>query len=235
MSQDPPLVKLEPADGRIDPGDWPDPAADLIYPGNPSWVPPLVMYTYDRVPQEVFRLDNVAMIDGGMRFDLTVLPLQPPTNLLTNASFESGEGDTPSFWASGASLDATQGFIWPGTAAVKGVSSAQIASPLPDDKHWRQSVNTVVGEPYKLCGWLKGERITGGSVGANVSVLGGYVRTHVRMGTFDWSQSCTTFSAAASRVDVACRLGFYGDMAAGTMWCDDMTLEPFRPRSAFLN
>ena len=59
------------------------------------------------------------------------------------------------------------------------------------------------------------------------------MRSYVRMGTFDWSQSCTTFSAAASQVEVACRLGFYGDMAEGTMWCDEMTLEPFRPRSAF--
>jgi M6 family metalloprotease-like protein len=233
MSQDPPLVKLEPADGRINPGAWPDPASDLIYPGNPSWTPPLVMYTYDRVPQEVFRLDNVAWVDGGMSFDLTVMPLQPALNLLANVSFESGDGGRPSSWMSGAYLDATQGFVWPGTAALRGVASAQIESSRPDDKHWRQSVDTVIGEQYKLCGWLKGERITGGSVGANVSVLGGYVRSYVRMGTFDWSQSCTTFSATASQVEVACRLGFYGDLAAGAMWCDEMTLEPFHPRSAF--
>jgi len=233
MSQDPPLVKLEPADGRINPGDWPDPGTDLIYPGNPSWGLPLVMYSYDRVPQEVFRLDNVAWVGGGMRFDLTVMPLQPALNLLANASFESGDGGRPSSWMTGASLDETHGFVWPGSAALSGVASTQIAASLADDKYWSQSVNTVIGEPYKLCGWLKGESITGGSVGANVSVLGGYVRSNVRMGTFDWSQSCTTFTAAALQVAVACRLGFYGDMAAGTMWCDDMRLEPFRPRSAF--
>ena len=102
MSQDPPLVKLEPADGRINPGAWPDPASDLIYPGNPSWTPPLVVYTYDQVPQEVFRLDNVAWVDGGMSFDLTVMPLQPALNLLANVSFESGDGGRPSSWMSGA-------------------------------------------------------------------------------------------------------------------------------------
>jgi hypothetical protein len=93
----------------------------------------------------------------------------------------------------------------------------------------------VQGEHYRLCGALKGETIQGvqGDVGANVSVLGGFVRSEALSGSFDWTTRCVDFVAEASQVDVACRLGFYGSTARGKLWCDDFNLEHVRLRSAF--
>ena len=44
---------------------------------------------------EVFRIDNVARVNGGMTFDITIAPVQGSTNLLTNGSFESGQAGRP--------------------------------------------------------------------------------------------------------------------------------------------
>jgi hypothetical protein len=52
------------------------------------------------------------------------------------------------------------------------------------------------GQPYVLCGWLKGEAIGGhGNAGANVSVMGGFISSASLTGTFDWTQTCAIFNA----------------------------------------
>jgi hypothetical protein len=93
----------------------------------------------------------------------------------------------------------------------------------------------VPGEHYRLCGALKGEALQGvqGDVGANVSLLGGFIRSEALAGSFDWTTACVNFVAPASPVDVACRLGFYGSTAKGGLWCHDFRLENLRLRSAF--
>ena len=42
-NQDPPIVKVEPADGSITPSSVTDPY-DFLYPGNARWTPPLILY-----------------------------------------------------------------------------------------------------------------------------------------------------------------------------------------------
>jgi hypothetical protein len=58
--------------------------------------------------------------------------------------------------------------------------------------------------------------------------MGGFVRSEGLQGTFDWTQRCVSFIAETPRVDVACRLGFYGSTISGKAWCDDFTLEHVR-------
>ena len=70
-----------------------------------------------------------------------------------------------------------------------------------------------------------------GSVGANVSVVGGFVASLGKTGTFDWTEFCVTFKPEEANLRVACRLGFFGSTVTGKLWCDDMTLVQLR--SAF--
>jgi hypothetical protein len=231
MSQNPPIVKVEPADGSITPSRPTDPY-NFVYPGNPYWTPPMVLYSYYGDLQEVFRIDNVVWVDGGMSFDVIVAPPQPTTNLLTNPSFENGQGGVPFGWATRTYIGASSGFVWPSQVAVDGKNSAQIESPFDNDKSWNQPMTTVVGQTYRVCGWLKGDAIGGsGNTGANLSVLGTWAGAGNLLGTFGWTQRCFDFTAETTRADVACRLGFTASMASGTLWCDDLSVE--RIRSAF--
>ena len=237
MWQDPPLVKLEPADGEIAPNQALDPN-DFIYPENPELNRPFVVRSYYDDRNEIFRIDNVGWRDDGLTFDIVIVPQPAPSagsNLLLNGSFETGQSGTPEAWAPGWYVPQDANFVWPEPIALQGVSSASLQSVSGNDIRWSQLVATMPGERYQLCGYLKGEYAAGlqGDVAANVSVLGGFVRSDTLSGTFDWTKVCVSFTADASRVEVACRLGFYGSTAAGKVWCDDFTLEHIRLHSAF--
>jgi hypothetical protein len=233
MSQNPPLMKLEPADGSIAPSQPAD-ANDFFSPDNPAMILPLTLLSYFGEGQEVFRLDNVAWRNGGISFDIIVSGQQSVSNLIANGSFETGQAGLPDKWLADAYSPAPGQFGWPNPVALTGVASAHLNVLTDNDVRWIQPVTTLVpGEAYLLCGWLKGEQIAGthGDIGANVSLMGGFVRSESLLGTFDWTQSCVTFTAATPHVDVACRLGFYGSTISGKVWCDDFTLE--RVRKAF--
>jgi hypothetical protein len=154
-----------------------------------------------------------------------------PANLLTNGSFESGPLGMPDRWNTGAWVSGGA-FIWPSPIASTGERSALLEAPSPNDMWWSQQVGALMpGRSYMLCGSLKGEGITAGGGGGNVSVLGGWVASPGLVGTFHWTKSCVMFAADAPQLDVACRLGFYAGTVAGKLWCDDLSLEPLR--SAF--
>jgi hypothetical protein len=167
-------------------------------------------------------------------FDIKVAPTRPTPNLLANPSFESGSGGLPTSWASGA-FQSSAVFGLASGIAKSGTHSASIAAATPNDAMWSQSVSGLTpGHGYALCGWLKGRNVAttpAAGVGANVSVVGGFVLSQGRSGTFDWAESCVMFKAEATSSQVACRLGFYGSTVTGKVWCDDMLLTPLR--SAF--
>jgi hypothetical protein len=237
MWQDPPLVKLEPADGTNAPNQPLDPN-DFLYPGNPGLTAPFIARSYYDDRDAVFRIENLAWRDGGLAFDVVILGQPPPSpaaNLLVNGSFEAGQAGTPEGWLPGWFVPQDAQFVWPESIASDGTSSASLHSTFGNDIRWWQEVATTPGEHYQLCGVLKGASVAGvqGEVGANVSVIGGFVRSNTLSGTFDWTKACVDFVAETPRVEVACRLGFYGSTASGTLWCDDFTLAPIRLHSAF--
>jgi len=171
-------------------------------------------------------------------FDIAIVPQPAPpagVNLLRNGSFETGQSGSPEGWMPGSYVAQDASFVWPEPSASEGVSSASLQSVSGNDIRWSQFVATTPGERYQLCGFLKGTSVGGvqGDVGANVSLLGGFVRSDTLTGTFDWTKACVSFTADASEVEVACRLGFYGSTAAGKVWCDDFALEHVRLHSAF--
>jgi hypothetical protein len=235
MAHDPPVVKVEPADGSIVPGVPSDPN-DFLYPGNPVMRSPFVLSSYDVGAPEVFRIENVAWRDGGITFDIVMSPppLRPP-NLIANASFEIGAEVVPDGWVAGSSRPIvgplTQVFVWPSPVAFSGMRGAHLNAATNTDLWWEQAVSNLrPNEPYLLCGRLKGEGIVRpeGNPGAKVSVLGGWTASWGLTGTFDWTESCVAFTQASPTATVTCRLGFYDSWTTGKVWCDDVTLEPLR-------
>jgi hypothetical protein len=195
---------------------------------------PLILRSYFG-GNEVFRLDNLDRTGSdGLDFNVQVAPYVQPKNLLANASFEEGQNGSPDTWTTNA-WSAASVFSWDNRVARTGQHSVSITSASPNDAAWVQTASGLVpGQAYQFCGWLRGENIAavpGAQVGANVSVLGGFVQSESLSGTFDWKQACVIFRPDTSSTTLACRMGFYGSTATGKMWCDDMTLEPLK--SAF--
>lgn len=234
QGMDPPLLKLEPADGAIAPDTFPR-SADFLAPENGAGH--FVGRSY-LTGGEVFRIENLERTARGLRFDVVVLPGAsiPAPNLLTNGSFEIGAGPLPDGWQTDAWLDEPDTFAWETAVSRDGARSARISNlGPPNDARFSQQVGGLTpGTPYLLCGWLRGEAIVGyeeASASANVCLMGTWTRASAPFGTFDWQQQCFAFAAESSEVTVGCRLGFYSSTATGTAWCDAMTLTPLE--SAF--
>ncbi|MCC2637847.1 MAG: hypothetical protein K0Q68_1566 [Moraxellaceae bacterium] len=235
---DPPLLKLEAADGWIAPGQAPE-FNDFLYPGNPDMREPLVLRShFAGVP--VATLDNVEWHGDEIRFEVKVLPPLAGVlgnlvlrNRLQNPSFEEG-GELPTTWSPESFLP-TALFGRDAGVANRGRSSASITSPTPNDARWIQTVSGLTpGQAYEFCGRLRGRDIEvtpEAQVGGNVSVMGGFVRSRSLAGRFDWTPACVVHQPETDTDTFACRLGFYGSLVSGRLWCDRMTLFPLR--SAF--
>ena len=101
---DPPLLKLEPADGLNAPDTGPD-RTDFFYPHNSRLQQPIVLRSYFG-NQEVFRLNNLRRVrSGALVFDIKLAPKVSPANMLANPSFESAAGGHTR-WLAGRSLSA---------------------------------------------------------------------------------------------------------------------------------
>jgi hypothetical protein len=216
----PPLVKVEPADGTIV-AQGSAGAEDLVYPENPSLLSPLSFKTYAG-GAEVFRIQNLARDGQTLRFDIQ-LATPSPTNLLLNPDFEQGYG-LPAQWSMEES-DPSATHIW----EIDGASgrSVSVAASTPNDANWHQSVTLDVGQSYLFCGKLRGENAAStGGTGANLYAGSAFDRSQPLTGTFDWTEVCLPFEATATSMNVGCRLGYVYSLATGVVRCDDMALYP---------
>lgn len=157
---------------------------------------------------------------------------EPPPNLAANSSFEQGAGSLPEAW-SFDSFAKTSVPVWDDTEAFTGVRSALIISQTPDDSRWIQDVSVQPDTLYFLSGWIKTEDVASPQFtdpGANISVLGGFTSTSGVLGTQDWTRSARLFrTQSENQITLAARLGFYGALATGTAWFDDVALAPLVP------
>lgn len=224
----PPLVKLEAADGYIAPDTRPE-LTDFFYPENEGMKIPFVAHSYFG-GRKVFQIDNVHWADDkSLAFDINLSSADSSeVNLLLNFSFEQGNDVTPDFWRPNA-WEPFATIVRDASISKEGNFSASILSPTPNDASWLQDVwNLTPGKSYEFCGFIRGSNvITGPSagVGANVSVMGGFTLSNSLSGNFDWTKTCVTFVPETDSVTLACRLGFFGSTVTGQIWCDSMSLE----------
>ncbi|MFI3187841.1 MAG: hypothetical protein QX198_17835 [Methylococcaceae bacterium] len=228
QSINPPLVKLEAADGYIAPDSSPE-LTDFLYPENFNMQRPFVVHSYYG-GRKIFEIDNLYWVgDEDLVFDIALSPLDiTQNNLLANPSFEQGGNLTPAFWQRDA-FELSAALVWDVTVAKDGKHSASISASSPNDARWIQTVsNLSPGKSHEFCGWIRGSNIITGplaGVGANVSVMGGFTSSGRLSGSFDWTKACVTFMPENTSTTLACRLGFYGSTVTGKIWCDAMSLE----------
>lgn len=154
-----------------------------------------------------------------------------PTNLITNPGFEEG-GYAPTSYPSGWSFTSGYGTslgVWD-QIAHSGQHSVRINATGPDDANWLQSVAAPVNTPLYLGGWIRSAGIQRvgqpSSPGATVSVLGRWDQPAPTLGSTPWHSVGMSFISDVSPLLIAPRLGFWGGLASGTAWYDDLVLVP---------
>lgn len=230
QAMNPPLLKLEPADGALVPGVEPQ-ASDLFKAGSPAFVGKSYL-----TGEDVFRLENVqATATGGRKFDVVILGTggTQPANLLRNASFESGTATAATDWTTSAWILLGDTFGREAMQCRDGSFAARILNSQANDASFQQTVSSLkAGTGYLFCGWLKGDQVVdveGGGIGANVTLMSTWTQSSAPFGTFDWTRRCVAFAADGATATVGFRLGFYGSTVTGTAWADDLSFEELRP------
>ena len=180
------------------------------------------------------RLLSTALLAVGLLGSALAAPLcRAPANLIPNAGFEGGAfspGGRPTGWEF-ESWSTTALGTWDDTTAHSGRRSVRIDARTPDDALWRQPVAAPVNVPLFLGGWIKSDNVQRGadqpgSPGATVSVLGRWDQPAPTLGTTPWHAVGMSFLSDTSPLLVAPRLGFWGGLASGTAWYDDLVLVP---------
>jgi hypothetical protein len=149
---------------------------------------------------------------------------------LRNGDFQLGLG-SPVAWQTEA-FKPSSVFAWePAGSGRNGSRSISIdAGTDLNDARWLQELKGLVPNGrYILKGWIRGEGIVldqGATAGANLCAMWGWVRTEPALtGTFDWTETRLELVAdAEGRLVIGCRLGFWGSLAGGKAWFDDLTL-----------
>jgi hypothetical protein len=170
---------------------------------------------------------------GAHNAKICFIEIAPFAPSVQNSSFEDGTFDLrqpPLHWRADVP-DPISIMVWDDAQAHSGAYSARIESPLPNDARWVQILPVKARTEYVLSGWIKTEDVQhgGGAVvaGANLDVFGTWNHTPALLGTNDWTYVEVEFvSGDDSEIEIACRLGHWGSMASGTVWCDDIELKP---------
>lgn len=158
---------------------------------------------------------------------------QAPANLIANPGFEAGTwapGGKPNSWEFESWSTMALG-SWDNTVAHSGRYSARIDAGSVDDARWFQSTTVPAGVPLYMGGWIKTANVQRGadqpgSPGATISALGRWDQTEPTLGTTRWHRVGMSFINDTSTIVAAPRLGFWGGLASGTAWYDDLTLVP---------
>lgn len=153
----------------------------------------------------------------------------PSIGSLVNGGFEVGS-TTPTGWTTDAWAAGQTAFTLDTSQVRSGLRSIKIVSNQENDARWIQAVAVQANTDYRLSGCIKTENIPhradGTDAGANLSLMGGWIRSPGVFGTTDWTCTSVTFNTGSdTQITVAARLGFYSGTITGTAWFDDLQLE----------
>ena len=170
------------------------------------------------------RIEKI-LLAGCLLLLFTALPGTAAENLLKNSGFETVGDNRPAdwrmdYWQEGSLFTVT------GEKTRSGRNAAYIYSPAPNDARFVQTVAVKPNTVYRFSGWVATEEVAG-PPGANLAVMGGFVSSDGTEGTAGWRRQEVVFRTHSGqrRVDLAVRLGFYGGLAAGKAYFDDLFLE----------
>jgi PA14 domain/Bacterial Ig domain len=163
---------------------------------------------------------------GTAWFDDLRVELGTRANIVANSSFEQGVTSTPFGWNQSALDTGTATFSWESGNgnSVDGTKSIKIEATALNDAYWSQRVAVKANTDYVLSGWIKAENVVGGA-GANLGIFGRFEHSEGKYQTNGWTYVEFRFNSGSdSVVEIAARIGHWGDVSAGTAWFDGLTV-----------
>ncbi|MBM5574773.1 hypothetical protein [Deefgea sp. CFH1-16] len=118
------------------------------------------------------------------------------------------------------------------TVSHSGSASLKISLPQGDDGKLIQAVPVEPNTWYRLSAWVKTVGIPNAvKTGANLSVIDAMEFVGDIKGDQDWQQIVAWGQTGPEQkeIKIAARLGFYGSLATGTVWFDDISLSQSEP------
>jgi hypothetical protein len=151
-------------------------------------------------------------------------------NIIKNGSFEIERAGYIAHWATEAflNIDEAVRFFITDRDAFEGEKSYGIANIQPNDSYITQWVEVEPDSLYRLSGWIKVGRVSGAEIGANISVLGirGSSKSLLNTnGQWEYVEIYGKTGEDQYELQVAARLGFFGNEVKGIAYFDSIILE----------
>ncbi len=147
-------------------------------------------------------------------------------DLVLNGGVTSERDGQPSAWAPDLwSPSKGTEFSWKRDADAPGI--LVVKNPSPNDARWIQDVAVEPDHWYRLSGFVRAVGVSEEGLGANLSILRGFEHSQPLKGDTDWTAVSMWFKTESERsIKVACRLGSFGQISSGEVWCTGIRLEP---------
>ena len=148
-------------------------------------------------------------------------PARAGAQLVRNGGFIEAEGDKPAGWTTDQ-WSPTLGTTFEWQAPTSGLGVVIVRNPVGNDARWTQVVRVQPETWYRLSGSVRAIGVTGAGFGASLGVMGAFENTRELKGEDSgWQQVAMWFKTkpGQNQTTIACRLGNYGQIAAGEVRC----------------
>jgi hypothetical protein len=137
--------------------------------------------------------------------------------IIINGDLTQGTGSIPTAWQSHAWIPDGSTFSWDQAA---GAGELRIVSGKANDAYWIQHLELAAGW-YHFSAQLRTSQVGAQNTGASLALLQDWVSSEELHGTQDWQtvEFYLKVGADGASVDLACRLGGYGNLNKGEVAC----------------
>jgi dolichyl-phosphate-mannose-protein mannosyltransferase len=147
-------------------------------------------------------------------------------NLLDNPNLTKGAGNSPDAWQSQAWQEGPEYSTYQWTHEEGKSGELSVTNIKANDARWAQSLN-LTGGWYHFSADIRAEKVGKTETGASLSVMEDGITSPDLKGTTDWQPVgfYLKIGSKGADLEVACRVGGFGSLNTGTVFCRNIQLE----------
>ncbi len=153
-------------------------------------------------------------------------PAAAGPNLLANPNLVKGAGNSPDAWLTQAWQEGPVYSTYQWTHEEGKPGELSVTNIKPNDARWAQSLS-LTGGWYHFTADLRAQNVAKGATGASLSIMEDSITSPDLKGTTEWQQVGFYLKVGSKGADLelACRLGGYGSLNTGTVFCRNIRME----------